>query len=302
MTKLKLVGVLLLFSLFCSSIVKAQTSDTSKVRIAVLPFVLSQGALIGNPGDVVTIQGIVASEFTSLSRFVVLNRADFQKIIDELKIQSSEQFLNGQIVAQGKQIGAKYLVTGVVNEYRVARTRRPDPRPAHLGQEISGFSCDLKMNFGVIDVETGQSLFINPINVSANDLVSMVDSATAAKAAMTNMQTEVSKKIKLILAGQMRIIAMGKMDKGGLPKTVLTNGGGDIIKDGDKTKVILSTIQKIGDLERYLKIGELTHPNVQKEIVEWEVSHSDAKAILDAFNAKTTLVITVDTHTSPFHF
>src|ERR1700744_193554 len=255
MTKLKLLGAFLSFSLFASSIVKAQTSDTSKVRIAVLPFVLSQGALIGNPGDVATIQGIVAAEFTTLSRFIVLNRADFQKIIDELKIQSSEQFLNGQIVAQGKQIGAKFLVTGVVNGYKVTRTKRFDPR--HPGQEISGFSCDLKMNFGVIDVETGQSLFINPINVSANDLVSMVDSATAAKAAMTNMQTEVSKKIKLILAGQMQIEALGTLDKDGLPKTVLTNGGGDIIKDGDKTKVVVNTIQKVGDLVRYVPIGEL---------------------------------------------
>ena len=97
MNRITLLGTFIFLSLFSSSIVKAQTADTAKVRLAVLPFVSSPGALISNPGDVGTIQETVTAEFTSLSRFMVLDRSKFQKIIDELHIQSSEQFLNGQI-------------------------------------------------------------------------------------------------------------------------------------------------------------------------------------------------------------
>lgn len=270
-------------------LLNAQTQET-KIPIAVLPFVSSAGAQIGNPGDVTTIQEIVTSEFTSKTRFTVLDRSKFQKIIDELKIQSSEQFLNGQIVEQGKQLGAKYLVTGVVNQYKVNRSERPGfPNPA---KKSINFPCSLQMSFGVINVETGQSLFTVPINVVSNDIFS-VDSLTSSKKALSKMQDEVNKQIKQILAGTLEIEQLGPVDKDGLITTILTNGGGTVITKGEKAKLEVSITQKVGSLSRQLVIAELKSPKVQDQIVEWEVNKKQAKALADAFNAKTPLVLNI---------
>lgn len=292
MSKLTPLGSFFFFILFCSSIANAQAADSSKVRLAVLPFVAPTGAAITNPGDIVTIQDIVTSEFTSLSRFIVLDRSKFQAIIDELHIQSSEQFLNGRIVDQGRQEGAQYLVTGVVTEFRVARTQHANLK--HPNQPIISYAGSLKMSFGVINVQSGQSLFTNQITISASDPLSLLDSTANARAALSKLKDEVNKQIKLILASQISIQQLGQLDRDGLPKTILTNGGGDIIKPGDRTRVTISLVDKVGDYVRYVKIGELYKPTVENQIVEWEISHKDAKAVADAFNAHTQLVVNID--------
>jgi hypothetical protein len=67
-----------------------------------------------------------------------------------------------------------------------------------------------------------------------------------------------------------------------------------MFKPGDHTRLTVSTIQNVGNLTRHVQLAELSHPKVENEIVEWEVNRKEAKALGDAINAKTVLVLTVD--------
>ncbi len=57
-------------------------------------------------------QGFVASHFGGDARFVLIDRASLNIISREQELQKSEQFLDGYVVGQGKNIGADYLLSG----------------------------------------------------------------------------------------------------------------------------------------------------------------------------------------------
>ena len=89
----------------------AAIGQSEKTVIAVLPFVTNlQGV---NPD---LVQEMVTQQFVKTGRFDIVDRSKFQKVITELNVQKSEEFLNSKIVDQGKLLGAQYLVTGVVTQ------------------------------------------------------------------------------------------------------------------------------------------------------------------------------------------
>ncbi|MBN9384979.1 MAG: hypothetical protein J0H74_29760 [Chitinophagaceae bacterium] len=267
---------LLMAILMSPHLSKAQSSD-EKIPLAILPYVLSTGAQIGNPADVVTIQEIVTKDFTNQPRFTVLDRSRFDAIIKEMKIQSMEQFLDSKIVAQGKQLGAKYLVAGVVNEYKITRQTKD-----MFGKKFVSFPASLKMSFGVIVVETGQLLFTSPINVIVNDLNSM-DSLNSGKRALTNMEDEVKKQMMNILTGSIQVLGIDKTGKDGLPATVLTSGGGVL---REKVKLGVFVTEMYGNLKREKQIAELKTSKIEGDVVVCEVK-SGARELDAAIKTKT---------------
>jgi len=261
-------------------------AQDEKTPLAILPFVLSNGALIANPADVVTIQEIVTKEFSQKTRFTVLDRSKFESIIKELKIQSMEQFLNSKIVDQGKQMGAKYLVAGVVTEYKVTKNTKN-----WLGKKITSYPCALKMSFGVIVVETGQLLFNSPINVITNDLNSL-DSLNSAQRALVELQDEVNKQIKNILSGSLQVLGIDKTGKDGLPATVLINGGGTVITGKEKVKLGVYVSEMIGTYHREKQIAELKTSTVQGEVVLCDVKNG-GKDLDVAIKSKTPMTVKI---------
>ena len=294
MKKRMLLAGLFLAVTAIPTLLNAQSPD-EKAPLAILPFVLSKGALMGNPADVVTIQEIVTKEFTDKARFTVLDRSKFDKIIQELKIQSMEEFLNSKIVDQGKQLGAKYLVAGVVNEFKVARSQKEMPvnplNPFGKKKTVMTYPCSLKMSFGVIEVETGKLITNSPINVASNDIYSG-DSLGSSNKALSNMQDEVKVQIRNILSGTLKILKIDKTDKNGLPATVLTNGGGGIITGKEKVKMGVYVEENIGGYKREKQIAELKSSNVENEIVVCEVK-SGAKELDEAIKANTPLTVKI---------
>lgn len=287
-------GVFLALIIF-PAILKAQQTE-EKIPLAVLPFVLSPGAVMGNPADVTTIQEIVTTEFTQKERFTVLDRSKFQKIIDELKIQTMDQFLNSKVVAQGKQIGAKYLVAGIVNEYKTTRNEKQAPKnplkPFGDTKMVMTYPASLKMSFGVIEVETGKLLFNNPINVVSNDIYSG-DSLASSKKALSNMQDEVRVQIRNILSGALKILGIDKTGKDGVATTVLTNGGGVIFTDKDKgAKLGVYTSTNVGGLVRESQIGEMKVSKIESQVVVCEIRNG-AKEIDAAIKANTPLIVKI---------
>jgi len=67
-------------------------------------------------------QGYVSDVFGSDGRFVLVERKALQLLQKERELQKSEEFIDGYVVGQGKNIGADYLLTGDFDLASVALT------------------------------------------------------------------------------------------------------------------------------------------------------------------------------------
>ncbi len=213
-----------------------------KIALVILPFVSPASSSTANKSDVATVQETVAAEFSDKSKFTVMDKSKFDKIMQDIKIQVSEDFLNSKIIKQGKQMGARFVVTGIVNEYKITRSEKINPKKKK--EKITAYLCSLKIAFAIIDITTGKLLFEDLITTASDD-ANGADSASASRKALSDMQNEVKSQIKNIgdVAASntndakdnrdedLKILGVDKADKKGLPETILLNGGGTIIKD-----------------------------------------------------------------------
>jgi len=305
MKKMMFRSLFLLAIIMLPAITKANQKE-EKVSLAILPFVLSNASATANKGNVATIQETVAMEFADKSKFNVLDKPKFDKIVQDLKIQSSEDFLNSKIIKQAKQMGARFLVTGLVSEYKMTWSEKTNPKKKK--EKIISYLCSLKMSFAIIDVETGKLLFDDPINTTSDD-ANGSDSLSASRKALSDMHNEVKAQIKNIgdvAAGNtndakdnrdedLKILGVDKADKKGLPETILLNGGGTIIKDGPDAKKIMISVcvpETVAGYKRDKEIGQLKVAKVENEVVICEVK-SGAKEIGDGIKAKTAFIVKI---------
>ena len=266
----------------------AQTPD-SKLPLAILPFVASKGAVINNEGNLNSVQEAIAKEFTTKSRFLVLDRSKFEDVVKALKIESSEQFLNSELLERGKAIGARYLVAGVLNELKVVKGERNVPvnplKPFGEKTRMVYYQSSLRLSFAVIDVQTQQLIYNEPLHVASRDYLDGSEVTSITKV-IEEMQSEVKGKIRSLFPVSMKIVHIDKLDKKGLPEIVLVNGGGSMFSEAEGRNVRLGVYltEMIGDLKREKQVGELKVMKVEGDIIKCEVRDGE-KEIQDNMSA-----------------
>ena len=126
-------SVLLVASIFLQQPAANAQAETAKTAISVIEFYLPKATDIemkrreksqDNPyatsassaGDILAriqkLQGYVSNIFGSDARFVLVERNALKLVEKERELQKSEDFIDGYVVGQGKNIGADYLLTG----------------------------------------------------------------------------------------------------------------------------------------------------------------------------------------------
>lgn len=124
---------ILLAGVFAASASPALAQNDKKTAISVIDFFLPNLAAIeekkkehspDNPyytsgqtardirSRMEKMQGFVSSVFGSDARFVLVDRNALNIVQKERELQKTEQFLDGYVVGQGKNIGADYLLNG----------------------------------------------------------------------------------------------------------------------------------------------------------------------------------------------
>jgi len=274
----------------------AQTSE-ERIPLAVLPFVASRGAVISNLGNLNTIQEAVTKEFSSKSRFKMLDRSKFETIVQELNIQKSEEFLNSEIVEQGKALSAQYLVAGVVNELKVSKLDKKVPKDITkpFGEKtiVTSYQASLRMAFAVINVETQELVYNQPMNVATKDYFDG-DTTSSITHVIEEMQKEVRKEIRNLFSVQMKILGIDKVDKNGLPETVLINGGGSMFvgKDAKNLRLGVYVYITVGDLKREKQVGEIKLLKVEGDVVVCQVKDGE-KEIDNGIKSNETLIVKI---------
>lgn len=112
--KKQFIASIILFGVISSVIAQ---DDTKSLVLGVLPVTSSSqsgSSYIDNVREKIT------NAFASKSRFTVVDRSRLDAIYQERNLQKREDFMDGDIVAQGKSIGAQFLVSTNISELTYA--------------------------------------------------------------------------------------------------------------------------------------------------------------------------------------
>jgi curli biogenesis system outer membrane secretion channel CsgG len=93
----------------------------------------------------------VSTELVRSNRFTVLDRTKLRAVTDERELQKSEAFIDSRVIAQGRSLGARYLITGHLASVGSSNAYIPE-----LGRYQ--YKARLIVSLKIIDVETGAVL------------------------------------------------------------------------------------------------------------------------------------------------
>ncbi len=198
---------------------------------------------------------------------------------------------------QGRAIGAKYLVAGVLHELKVVRNDKRVPRdilkPFGERVVVTYYQSSLRMVFCVIDVETQQMLFSEPLNVTSRDFIEGGE-ITSITDVVNNMQSEVKSRIRSYFPLSIKIVAVESTNKNGMPETVLINGGGTMFTSKDTKNIRLGVFvsETVGEFKRERQVGELKVMKVEGELVKCQVKDGE-KEIQERMTNKTLMVVKI---------
>lgn len=211
--------------------------------------------------------------FVKSGRFNVVDRTNFDAIYSEENLQKGESFISGQVVEQGKKVGAQYIIAGnmasVINEKSYGEDSK-----GH--RKFNGYTGRISFSIKIIDVETGQIAATETFNGKSGGIsglgLSLTTNAWPSKERAINKCIEVSEKhiakfIDKQFPAMAQVFEISEQSRSKAISIVVA-GGSDIgFCKGQDLKVIEIKTVEIGGrkLERKKEIGWVKIKNVEDE-------------------------------------
>lgn len=230
----KTIAILFIFLSIAATVTAQEASDN--VTLGILPVTVSDPAAKKYSAQ---IEGIIADIFTGKTRFTVVDRTKFDQLAQERNLQKQEDFLDGQVVAQGKSLGAQYLIQGNISQANAVsvqikkyKTVGTYPNTYQQTYYVPGYEVALIVNLQTIDVATGQAKGAKTINASKTWETNSAEQAITASLNLLRNPTGREGTLKDwandMFPVLMKILKVEETDKKGRPKTVLIKGGSDM--------------------------------------------------------------------------
>jgi curli biogenesis system outer membrane secretion channel CsgG len=239
-----------------------------KTSVGILPFTYVQNS--ASIGNVNSIQETVINAFVKTKRFNIVDRSKMDALKNEKELQKTDDFIDGSVVDQGKNLGAAFLISGHVISAQSEQMRSDDGK----GNVTISYKAKLAISLKVIDVATGQVITSETIEPkSGSTLGGMFGiGSSSASDAITKSITKIEEKIDEFVSRNFPIYfsiaeIQEKDSKGGASVILLAGGSGFGLKKGDKLKVVELTEMEVNGkkLTRKKEIGELKITNVEDE-------------------------------------
>lgn len=113
-----------------------------------------------------SITEVVVDALVKSNRFLIVDRTHFDHIYTEENLQKGESFIEGQVVEQGKKIGAALIVTGELISASASEVYEEEGEGKRKEKKVIGYVAALNFSLKVISVETGE--IIASENLSSN--------------------------------------------------------------------------------------------------------------------------------------
>ncbi len=216
------------------------------------------------------IQESVTNAFVKTRRFNVVDRTQMKQIRIERDIQKSEDFIDGKVVAQGKSVGATFLIFGYIISAHPEEMKTDDGK----GKITIDYKARLMISLKIIDVSTGGLVTSETIEPKSGSSVveffnigSSTPSTAMAKA-IKKIEDKVDEFVDKNFPTYFSIAEIQKKNSNGAASEVLIAGGsGYGLKKGDRLKVaeIVDVTVNGNKMTRKKEIGELKVTKVEDE-------------------------------------
>ncbi|MGH1336906.1 MAG: CsgG/HfaB family protein [Aureispira sp.] len=234
---MKKIILALLIGLPCISFAQQQT-------VGVFPFSYSQGQ--ADAGDASTATEIVTDALVSTGQFNILDRASFATIATEKELQKTEDFIDGEVIEQGKSLGAQYIISGKVMSATCGVTQ--------LYGGIQTSTCKTVISIKLIDVSTS--------SIKAAQTFNTKGSASRASAALSKtfekLKPEVQKFVVNNFMSSIPVVELAKSKKDEATEIVIA-AGSSILSKKEKLDVVIDTEVEVGGkiMKRQKVIGSV---------------------------------------------
>ena len=222
---------------------------------------------VGN--NLAAINDAITNALVKTNRFSIVDRSKMQALQQEKNLQKTEDFMDGQVVAQGKSLGAEYLVSGNVNSYT------NDGNVAKFTFTLSVIDVASNRVLGSEQIESkgggyGGAILMGMVATASTGQATpnTGDPESAFKKALNDVSKDVDRFVNKNFPLMLSIAELQQKDKKGMPLTLLISGGSSMgVKKGDKFRVVeLSEMEVDGKkMTRKKEVGQVQVVNVEDE-------------------------------------
>jgi len=240
--------------------------QSQKMVIGVYPCTFSEAS----PQDVNSITEMLVTAFVKTKRFDMVDRTKMEALISEQDRQRTEAFINSDVIEQGKNLGAQYLIMGHIISAKADEMKATDDK----GNVTVTYKAKLAISLNVIDATTGKIVSSEVLEPKAGNAVlgavglGITDPRKAITKAIKDIESEVDKYVGTYFPLTFPIVEIQEKDSKGNATKVLIAGGSEYgLKKGDKLKVVEIIITEVAGktMQRKKEIGELKIVNVEDE-------------------------------------
>ena len=238
-----------------NTIPKTKSKDDDLITVGIFPF---KGQY---KNYVLELQNQTIQSFAQKSRFTVVDRTNLTTLKSEKELQKTEDFMDGYVVDQGKSFGAKFVVTGELqNIGTISQQFKRVNTYNNTYYYETQYAAYLNFSVTLLETETGQIKSSNNFNLKTNSvgwagLFSASagfynNEATALSTVMNGATGYIKAWINNVFPVSMKIIKIDEFDKKGNPSKILIKGGADTdLKKGSDLFVIYPEVIEVDGRE-----------------------------------------------------
>jgi hypothetical protein len=288
---------ILITTLFLGTIFLINAQATvEKTSIGILPFSYSSGSV--NSSDGFAISESVVNSFVETKRFNVVDRTKLNALEKEKELQKTEDFIDGDaLVAQGKSIGAQYLVSGHISNVDKRSEWKTRTKSDGSTEKYEAFSASISFSVKIISVESGE--IINSQNFQTGSgggflSVNPKNKEDAFIKSISSLKREIDAWVGVNFPLEIPLVEVVSKSKNGEPAVILIAAGSDYgMVKGEKLKVMEVTEVNVNGAVKTRKkeIGTLKINNVDDGSFSTCSVKSGASEIQSALDSSKKIII-----------
>lgn len=237
------------------------------------------------------------SKFTSLvtekvvevlknsNRFIVVDRTNRDKVVEELEYQKNEAFIGKDVAEQGSSLAAKRIVNGTITKIPIYRIKNPDG-------SVRGYKASVAFQLKVDDIATQQTTEARSFEGKASD--ECISPEAAVQMAMNSLQEQLAEYFRVTFPLYAKVVKILTEKKGKAETILIKAGSKHGVKVGDK--FIVELIEEIEGEEIPTVFGKVTVTKLTGQAFsECKVDKAAAQPLFEQFrknaNIRCSLII-----------
>ena len=262
--------------------------STKKISVGIMPFTGTNSSYNRN---VANIQEAVTTAFVKTKRFNIVDRTKMAVLKNEKELQKTEDFIDGEVVAQGRNLGAEYLVSGHVLLYKTERVSGTKTDAKGNKSTYYGYKGTITVNLKVIDIVTTAVKASESMTVTGGGASTKTKEA-ALNIALKRLNKKIDKFVDVNFPLIVTIVEISESKKDAATSILIGAGSYLGLKKGDKLTVKeITSVELNGQMvDREREIGELKIKEVEGEHFSVCSVKKGGDKILSKFNSGAKLI------------